>query len=259
MLFLCGTFYVHTTFAQNNTLSLTEITTALQSTSGNYTKEERLSFVAEQVKVRGVDFLFTPTNENALKEAGATSELLEAIREESTRTTASADDIRKANDFYNTGNSFLGGGSYDQAIENFQNAIILNPRHGYAYGGLGQAYYGKKEFEKSIEFYSKAIAARPDPILYSNRAVSYYAARSFDKAIRDYTQVIEKQPESTKAYLSRGQAYFSNNDYDKAIVDYEKALELEPNNNDAQKKLSLTIKWKEIQEKRKQKNNDSPE
>ncbi len=257
---MCGTFYIQTVLAQqDNTLSLKEITTALRSTSGDFTSEERISYIIDSVKVRGVDFLLSSENENQLKEAGATPELLNIIREESEREATSEENIKRSNELYSQGLDLYNKQNFQQAIENFQQAIELNPRHAFAYGGLGVAYFDKKEFEKSIEFFNKAIAVKPNPNLYYNRAAAYFSLREFGKAIRDYSQVIESRPTYFQAYLSRGSAYFSNDQYEKAVEDYEKVLELNPDNKDAPKKLSLTKKWIEVLDKRKQKQNESPE
>lgn len=259
LLLICGAFFVQNSYAQKNALpalSLTEIVTGLKSTTGDFTFEERIKYLIDSVKVRGVDFLFTTANETALKEAAANSELLEIIREESMRTTASLDDISKANNLYTLGLDFNDKGNYQQAIENFQQAIALNPRLSYAYGGLGLAYFNQKEFEKAVEFFSKALAAKPDPAFYYNRAAAYYSIKEFNKAIRDYNQIIETKPTDAKAFLSRGMAYFSNNEPEKAIKDYEKVLELEPDNKDIPAKMSSAKKWMEVLEKRKQKQSE---
>lgn len=240
LVLLFAMFFMQTASAQKiTTLSFDNVIIALQATTGNFTPEELIKYIITRVKVLGVNFKLSPANENTLIEAGATSELIEVIRQESLRINLSRDEIAAANDFYNLGLEYYNALNYDQAIENFQKAIDINPRLGLAYGGLGLAYYEKKDYEQSIEYYSKAIAANPAPALYINRGVSYHAAKNYDKAAQDFTQVIQTQPTNKKAYFNRGAAYFSNNQFDKAIPDFEKVLELDPKYPNAEKKLDL--------------------
>lgn len=241
LVLLCAAFYIQTASAQKViTLSFENIMNALQSTNNDFdSREDLLSYISDRVKVLGVDFRWNEQKENALREAGATSDLIEIIRRESLRDKISKEDSDNANNYYNQGLDYLNVLNYEDAINNFQKAIEINPRLGLAYGGLGLAYYKQKKYEQAIDSYSKAIASSPALAFYLNRGAAYHAAGSYDKAARDYTKVIEQQPKNKTAYLNRGTAYFANNEYQKAITDFEKVLEFDPQNINAQKRIKL--------------------
>ena len=76
--------------------------------------------------------------------------------------------------YNNRGNTYNGKGAYDQAIEDFDKAIELNPKLTEAYYNRGNAYYGKKDYDKAIADYNKAIELNPNYAeAYYNRGVMY--------------------------------------------------------------------------------------
>ena len=62
---------------------------------------------------------------------------------------------------------------------------------------------------------------------YHNRGNAYYNKREIDRAIADYTKAIEIDPIFATAYYSRGNANYTNGEYDGAIADFGKAIELQ--------------------------------
>lgn len=240
LVLLSAAFLVQTASAQKiSVLSFENIMTALQDTTSGMSSEELLSYISDRVKVLGVDFKWTEDMEPTLRNAGATSELIETIRRESLREKISLKDSAEANDYYNKGHEFLINQIYGLAIENFNKAIEINPRLGLAYGGLGLAHFEQKNYDLAVEFYSKAIAASPALAFYINRGAAYHFLRNYERAARDFTQVVEREPKNKTAYLNRGAAYFSNDEYEKAIKDFEKVLELDPKNETARKRMNL--------------------
>ena len=66
----------------------------------------------------------------------------------------------------------------------------------------------QKEYEKSIEHYTKAIELKPDSkAAYQNRGNVYLKIREFDSAIADYTELIKQYPDDPEVYFGRGGVY----------------------------------------------------
>jgi tetratricopeptide (TPR) repeat protein len=63
-------------------------------------------------------------------------------------------------------------------------------------------------------------------VAYHRRGIAYAAKRDFDRAIADYSKAIEIDPEHVGAYNDRGLAYTNKSDYQRAIADVTKAVEL---------------------------------
>jgi len=69
------------------------------------------------------------------------------------------------------------------------------------YFNLGNASYNKKDYDKTIEYLTRAIELdHKDAKAYNNRGLAYKNKGEYDKAIEDYTRVIEIDPNDAKAY-----------------------------------------------------------
>jgi len=110
---------------------------------------------------------------------------------------------------------------------------------------LGYASYEKKEYEKSIEYYTRAIISDPKyTAAYYNRALGYEGIGDDDRALAGYTKTIQVDSNYVKAYVGRGRLYHNKGDYDKAILDYNKAIEIDPNYSLARYNLGYTYEKK---------------
>lgn len=72
--------------SQTAALSLAKVLTGLQSKSGGFTLAQKNEFITKKVLEVGVTFRLTPDIESELKIAGATAELIRAIRSKAPRT-----------------------------------------------------------------------------------------------------------------------------------------------------------------------------
>ena len=85
----------------------------------------------------------------------------------------------------------------------------------------------KKESEKSIKHYTKAIKLKPDfPEAYTNRGNAYIVRDDYDNAIKDYNTAIQLKSDYANAYYNRGNVYNKKGKYDSAIKDYGMAIQL---------------------------------
>ncbi|GMG22315.1 unnamed protein product [Ambrosiozyma monospora] len=72
-------------------------------------------------------------------------------------------------------------------------------------------------FEKAIDFYTKAIEIQPNAIYYSNRAQANIKLENYGLAINDANASIKLNKDYLKAYYRRAVAY-------SAILEYKKSL-----------------------------------
>lgn len=100
------------------------------------------------------------------------------------------------------------------------------------YKAEGNKYFAAKDFEKAIEFFSKAIDASPEPnhVLYSNRSASYASLKNFPKALEDAEACVKINGSWAKGYNRVAAAHYGLGNLDDAKQQYEKALQLDSNN-----------------------------
>jgi tetratricopeptide (TPR) repeat protein len=132
---------------------------------------------------------------------------------------------------FNAGLTAVSEGNYDEAIRLCTKAIasgeLSREELSLVYELRGVAWYQKKDYDKAIADYTKAIEINPQSAeAYYNRGIAWYDKGNNEKAIADYTKVIAINPKDAEAYDSRGDAWEKKGNHAKAKADYAKAKEL---------------------------------
>jgi uncharacterized protein (TIGR02145 family) len=143
-------------------------------------------------------------------------------------------DPKASQPYSHRGLLYAKSGDIDKAIDDFSTAIELDVSNAMAYSNRANMYLKKRELQKAINDCSKAIVLSPNSMEpYSNRALAYMNIGEFAKAFDDYNKVIIIAPENAEAYAKRGLLYSQQGDVQEAISDYEKFLQLDPGNRNA--------------------------
>ena len=146
--------------------------------------------------------------------------------------------------YNNRGNAYNRKGDHDHAIQDFSEAIRLNPNYGY-YRNRGIDYYEKGDYERAIQDFNEAIHLSPnDTFAYVSRGDAYSNKRDYDRAIQDFNEAIRLNPNYERAYYGRGLAYNMKDDYDRAIPDFNEAIRLNPNDTSAYYSRGLAYREK---------------
>jgi len=99
------------------------------------------------------------------------------------------------------------------------------------YRTIGFFLNKNKQFEKSIEYFEKAIEMDSlNPLTYKNLGDSYAALNNYDSALKNYSTAINLNESFLEAYSSRAEAFYKKNNLKEALKDYTKAIELAPEN-----------------------------
>lgn len=120
------------------------------------------------------------------------------------------------------GDQEAGRKAYDQAIEDYTQAIQLNPNFAEAYNNRGLAYAlkSKNQMQYAIADYSQAILLRPAyAFAYNNRGVAYMASGHPEEALSDFNHAIQIDPSFSQAHSNRGNYYWRAGRYDLAFID----------------------------------------
>lgn len=130
-------------------------------------------------------------------------------------------------DYYERGLDDLLVNNWELAIDEFSQAIDLDPLYTDAFYIRGLALAIQGNVDLAIADWSKVIEIDPEYVdAYLGRAYAYDDSGDYEKAIADYDKVIELNPRHTEAYYWRGFANAWIGETDKAISDLEKSLAL---------------------------------
>jgi tetratricopeptide (TPR) repeat protein len=77
---------------------------------------------------------------------------------------------------------------------------------------------------------SEASARSSEASSHFTRAAIYYGKGEWDKTIEECNKAIERNPKKADYYFGRGAAWLKKGDFDNAIKDCEKAIERDPKN-----------------------------
>lgn len=130
-----------------------------------------------------------------------------------------------------------------------EKATSADPNYFMGYFARACAWDDKKDYNKAIEDYSKAIELNPDfADAYYKRGFVWQGKKEYDKAITEYDKAILNyskdiniDSKNTESYFWRGVAFYHKADYNRAIEDYTKAIELNPNFADAYYNRGLAL------------------
>jgi tetratricopeptide (TPR) repeat protein/TolB-like protein len=118
-----------------------------------------------------------------------------------------------------------GTGKYEEAVDQFQRAVQLEPSNEDAYIGLGGAYERLGKPQDAENTYKKIVQLRPTYWRGYNLLGGFYLRQAqYDDAAKMFQKVIERTPESFRGYANMGAAYLYEGKYAEAIKPLEQSL-----------------------------------
>jgi tetratricopeptide (TPR) repeat protein len=127
------------------------------------------------------------------------------------------------------GQALARSGKIEQALDEFNTALQLNPHNAQALYNRGLLYQGEKQHEQAIEDFTAAnglTPQRPEPLLA--RAISYLALDKVKEAAADLDEAVQDDPQNAEIWLTRGIAYERLGDKTRAAESYGHALNIRP-------------------------------
>jgi tetratricopeptide (TPR) repeat protein/uncharacterized caspase-like protein len=143
------------------------------------------------------------------------------------RNKSAVDSFDKGLEFYTKGYQE----NYKKAAENFEKALVVDPKYSQAALYLGRTYNAMFDEQKAEQAFRKAIAIDPD---YMEARASFAGMLldigSADEAIRQLTVVVQREPKHAMAQYLLAQAFRIKDQYAQSIEAANIAIQLNPAN-----------------------------
>ena len=112
----------------------------------------------------------------------------------------------------------------------WSDAIIKFPEVAGSWGGRGVFYRLEKEYPKALNDFNQAIQLNPnEPMFYSNRGNIYFDLGKDVQALQDYEICLQLEPDNQNALANKGAILGKQGKYDQAISLITQAMETDPN------------------------------
>jgi tetratricopeptide (TPR) repeat protein len=135
------------------------------------------------------------------------------------------------------GNLLLAQKHYDEAAQEFQQAIQSDPTNVAAYYNLGTVFEQQDNVDRAVQLYRKVVEFQPIGIAAADAYVRIgnllRAQKHYDEAGQEFQRAIESNPGNAGAYYDLGTVYEQQGDAKLALKNYIKATGLAPKYRDA--------------------------
>jgi predicted O-linked N-acetylglucosamine transferase (SPINDLY family) len=129
----------------------------------------------------------------------------------------------------NRGNEHFRANRFEEAIESYNKALLLDPDYPDLYNNRGSALHKLKRYREAMEDYSHAILLRPEYAEAHHNCIStLFALHQYQSALESCDKAILLSPDNAETHNSRGVILFSLQQYEAALKSYDHAILLKP-------------------------------
>ncbi len=121
---------------------------------------------------------------------------------------------------------------YDEAIEEFEKVIELEPKHIAAYGRMGEIYKDQGKLNKALEMFDKQIEICPNLVTYINRGNINRFFQKYKSALEDFKEALKLDPANSFCHSRIGLIYEYHREFEKALDSFNAAINYVSNDND---------------------------
>lgn len=121
--------------------------------------------------------------------------------------------------FYRRGIANQNLGNLDAAIADYQAAVQLNPNLVEAVTAMAGIFADKGDVQRSVDELTKVIERKPTVEAHYRRGDGYASLKQHDKAIADFTWVIEEMRDAPYVYFARANSKRALGDMEGAAAD----------------------------------------
>jgi tetratricopeptide (TPR) repeat protein len=120
---------------------------------------------------------------------------------------------------------YIANGFYDEAIDQYNKAIELDPQNGHAYEGRAKALEHTKELGKAATDYLNAAVFASNPAInYLKAAEIFYSLKKLDASLEATDKAISQNQKYYEAYLLQSKIFYSLDKFHEALASAENAI-----------------------------------
>jgi tetratricopeptide (TPR) repeat protein len=143
---------------------------------------------------------------------------------------------------YNLGNIFFKEGKVSDAIGHYEQALRTNPDYAMAHNNLGIALAQTGKIEEAIAHYEQAVRIKPDYAeAHCNLGIALAQAGKVEDAIPHFEQALRIKPDYAKAHDNLGVALARLDRLQEAVGHWEQALRIKPDYAEAHYNLGIAL------------------
>lgn len=118
---------------------------------------------------------------------------------------------------------------YQDSINKFEEAIVLNPSDYAAWGNKGASLANLNRYDEAVDAYDRAIELNQKKAwIWSNKASALYSLARYNESLQASKNAIELDPKSSLAWTNKAGALYNLGRYNESIQACEMAIDLEP-------------------------------
>ena len=131
--------------------------------------------------------------------------------------------------YNNLGHALASEHRYKEAVEQFRQAIKINPYYSKAHNNLGYSLSELKRFDEAMEHYQHAINIETGYAeAYNNLANALGQKRNLKESVAYYNEAIRFKSDYAEAYFNLGVLLNRLGKNEEAILQFHKALKIKP-------------------------------
>ncbi|MEM2088958.1 MAG: tetratricopeptide repeat protein [Thermoproteota archaeon] len=126
-------------------------------------------------------------------------------------------------------------GKYEEAINEFDKAVRLNPKNPDYHNNKGLALLNLRRYKEAEKEFTKAVRLNwRNPSYRFNKGQALLELKKYGEAINEFNRAVELDPNNPDYYYYKGLALLKLTKYWESKKEFDKATELNPNNLDYQ-------------------------
>ena len=95
----------------------------------------------------------------------------------------------------------------------------------------GYIFFNLKKYEQAVEQWEKAVTINPQFVFALNNLGNVFSKlKKFDKAVEYLNKALKINPNFFESYYTLSEIFFKKKDYEKSLININKALDLKPDN-----------------------------